>query len=64
MVTNSESLAKAIEKANCATCEDIESAVSKEVKKQNLDTTQSRFEQHMKKDDEVRVNWPSGKFEG
>ena len=48
MVTNSESLAKAIGKGNCETCEDIDSAVNKEVKKQNWDSIQSRFEQHMK----------------
>ena len=53
VVTNSESVAKAIEQANCETSADIDSAVSKEVVKQDWHTIQSRFEQHMKEEDEV-----------
>ena len=62
MVTNSESLAKAIEKANCGTSEDIDSAVSKEARKQSWDTIQSWFEQRVEEEDEVRANWLGGKF--
>ena len=63
VVTNSESLVKAIEKTNCQSCEDIDSAVNKEAKKRDWDSIQSRFEQHMKEEDEVRADWRSGKFE-
>ena len=55
--TNSESLAKAIEKANCNTCEVVEDAVNKEVKKQKWQSAHVRFEQHMKEEeDEARAN--------
>lgn len=63
VVTNSESLAKAIEKANCETCKEVDDAVSEEVRRQNWDIAHMQFEQHMKGEDEVRVNWMSGKFE-
>ena len=43
--------------------EEFQEVVNKEVKKQNSDSIQPRFEQHMKEADEVRVNWLSGKFE-
>ena len=36
VVTNSESLAKAIVRANCNTCKEVEDAVNEEVKKQAL----------------------------
>ena len=35
VVTNSESLAKAIERANCNACKEVEDAVDEEVRKQN-----------------------------
>ena len=35
VVTNSESLAKAIEKANCETCKEVDDAVSEKVKRQS-----------------------------
>ena len=63
VVTNSESLAKAIEKASCETCKEVGDAVSEEVRRQTWDTVHMQFEQHMKEEDEVRVNWMSGKFE-
>ena len=53
----------AIEKANCETCADINLAVGEEATKQKWNTVHSRFEQHMKDEDEVRVNWLNGKFE-
>ena len=63
VVTNSASPAKAIEMANCETCQEVDDAVSEEVKRQNWDSPCKQFEQHMKEEDEVRVNWLSGKFE-
>ena len=62
VVTNSASLAKAIEIANCETCQEVDDAVSEEAKRQNWDSPYKQFEQHLKEEDEVRVNWLSGKF--
>ena len=62
-MTNSESLAKAIEMAICETCKEVDDAVSEEVKRQNWDSPYKQFEQPMKEEDEVRVDWLSGKFE-
>ena len=52
MVTDSESLAKAIEMANCETCKEVDDAVSEEVKRHNWNSPYKRFEQHMKEEDE------------
>ena len=62
VVTNSESLAKAIENANCETCKEVDAAVSEEVRRQSWTTAHMQFEQHMKEEDEVRANWLSGEL--
>ena len=63
MVTNSESLAKAIGRANCNAYKEVEDAVNEEVKKQHWESAHVQLEQHMKVEDEVRANWLCGKFE-
>ena len=63
MVTSSQSLAKAIEKANSGACKEVDDAVSEEVKRQDWASAHTQFELHMKEEDEVRANWLSGEFE-
>lgn len=63
LVTDTELLAKAIGKANCETCADVNVAVGAEATKQKWNPVHSRFEQHMKDQDEVTANWLNGKFE-
>ena len=59
-VTNSEPLARATERANCRTCEEVQDAVNEEVMKQHWEPAHVQFEQHMKEEDEVRVSWIRG----
>ena len=42
VVSNSEPLAKAIEKANCGTCKEVDIAVSEDVRRHNWRTARKR----------------------
>ena len=72
VVTNSESLAKTIGKANCETCKEARAAFGEEARNQNWAIAHTQFEQHMKEEEEeeeeeeengMRVNWFSGGLE-
>ena len=63
ILTNSHRLAEIIEKSNCRTCADVEEAVDAEMKKQHWNVPQVQFEQHMKEEDMVRIDWQNGMFE-
>ena len=63
VITNSLHLVEVIREAECESCEDIESAISKRVKGDNWESDKIGFEQHMLSEGSIRVDWKNGKFE-
>ena len=63
VVTNSAHLANLIEKANCKTIEGLEEALEAEVRGRSWEEDKKDFENHMREEDEVRINWLSGQSE-
>ena len=63
VVTKSGYLADLLEKANCTSKEKAEKILEDEIKGADWDSEVKGFEQHMKEEEEVRLDWTSGKFE-
>ena len=71
VITNSTYLAEVLTKANCTSREKVEAVLEDEVKAVLEDEVKGAgwrkevkaFEQHMADEEEVRIDWTSGKFE-
>ena len=63
IVTNSPHLASIIELASCRSCKEVAETLEKEVRGSNWKSAVAGFEQDMKEEDEVRVDWSNGKYE-
>ena len=63
VMTNSAHLADVIRLTNCKTCKDVEEIVDKEFWRQCWNSSDVKFEQHMKEEDEARIGWEGGAFE-
>ena len=62
VVTNTCYLAEVLEKATCTTKEKIERVLEDEVKGASWEQDMKGSEQHMKEEEEVRLDWSNGKF--
>ena len=63
VVTNSAHLAEVIERANCKTIQGLEETLEAEIKGRSWEEDKKDFENHMREEDEVRLNWLTGQFE-
>ena len=63
IVMNSARLASIIKEAECATSQEVEEELEKQVRGSKWGKDQKGFEQHMLEEDVVRMNWAAGKFE-
>ena len=65
VLTNSARLTNVIETSNCSNSEDVIREIKKELKGGQFGKgiRKKGFEQHMLEEDQVRVDWKSGKFE-
>ena len=63
VITNSAYIAALLEGAQCTTREGVERLLEDEVKDRSWNQEVRGFEQHMLEENEVRVNWQTGKFE-
>ena len=63
VITNSAYMAALLDRAQCETREGIEKLLEDEIRGDNWDYDARGFEQHMLEEDDVRVNWKTGKFE-
>ena len=63
LITNSQRLASLVSEAECRTCEEVEAAVEEDVKGTNGARDFKVFEQHMKEEENVRINSMSGQYE-
>lgn len=63
IITNSKHVASVIERAACRSCSDVEKTTEKEIRGPDWKSNVLGFEQHMREEDEVRINWQEGSHE-
>ena len=63
VLTNSAKLARIIEASNCSSSDDVIREMEKDVRGDDWGRDERGVEQHMLEEDQVRVDWKSGKSE-